>query len=197
MSEWYFEVDNDISVSGLEQGDVLKGVNLYGYEIWQDDESKENIIKPTALSDSTIVILTQTCDLVNGEDKMPTGILVAVASDYETLVEIEDPLITSGSILKSLENDTHPRLKLFPPLEGKFNWHIVDFGNPRRIHKSFYIYNELKPYLHLRLNSPYRENLSQSYARHIMRVALDESLFGFAAMAKIRNKEIRDKKMLQ
>lgn len=191
MSKWYEEVDSNISISGLEQGDILKGVNLYGYQSPGEDIT----LPPTnTFMQATVIILTQTCDLVNGPEKLPPGILVSIASDIDDLFELEDPLVISGSVDKHLESNNHPRLMLLPPLENTFNWHIIDFGDVHRIDKSFYLDNQLAPNLHLRLTSPARENVSQMFARHIMRVALNEELFGYADMIKKRKREIKKMK---
>lgn len=195
MSEWYQEVDKDLSVSLLEQGDILKNIPLLGFEMLDSRFGPEVGLEPTITElKSSAIVLTQTCDLVNGYEKMPHNILLALVNDVDNLIAENHKIVTSGSAAdKELESNRHPRLMLLPPFGEKFNWHVVDFSDLHTLHKSFYAKNFIQPELHLRLTSPARENLSQMFARHIMRVALNTELFGYADMIKKKNKEKREK----
>lgn len=190
MSEWYEQVDNDLSISGLEQGDILIDVPVLGYMV--RDDTLDDLVK--TFEYRTLIILTQTCDLVNGNQKLPPTIMTALVSSIDDLLDNDDPIVMSGSFDKDLRSNAHPRLMLLPPLLDIFSWHIIDFGHTNSVDQSFYIQNAYKPSLHLRMKSPARENLSQMFARHVMRVALNEELFSYGDEIKKRRKERNTKK---
>lgn len=182
----YSLVSPNLADTGIEQGDILKDVPLFdSYPI--DDRFGSGKFEPVFdATPKTILVLTQTCDLVNG--KMPERILIAEIASFSEVKTLSPNLLKDTKLVREMQLNIHPRFKLLPPLADEekeiFEWHIIDFRVLNTIHSKWLTSGIVIPSLHLRMKSPSREDLSQSFAKNIMRVALTEELRTFDSFVK-------------
>jgi hypothetical protein len=168
---WYSVVNgkNMEEAERLEQGDILRDYPLPQLHEIVIDESGETIAKARILH-ADVVVLTQSCDIP--KESQPT-ILVAELSSYDSLANrFQDTRsekwrkklaqgLVSGFFL--LHEHTEP---------PEFPWSIASFRNLHVIRKLDLLKFSAEDNDRLRLNSPYKEHLSQGYARFMMRVGL-------------------------
>lgn len=162
----------------LEQGDFLfdfsyiKPKTNVGTEI--DGDSLEY----------DLIILSQTCDLIHGKLE---SILVAPVWNFAAIEEM-NKWYKSSEAKEALRRGHQPNYHLLNECEVepfKKECFIVDFKNVFAIpteQVNQYVNNSEN---RLRLLSPYREHLSQSFARFFMRVGLPIDIKPFASKAKI------------
>lgn len=122
-----------------------------------------------------IIVMTQSCDLDNG--KMPDVTLCA----HWTLDEAKqhDPGLAGSGALKEIKNGRRHRYTLLnrssllnPPIDLR----IVDCGKVFCLPLQFIQELAVQQGSRLRLRSPYREHLSQAFARFFMRVGLPQDI---------------------
>ena len=122
-----------------------------------------------------VVVLTQSCDM--GNNKVPDIVLCA-HFDFETAKRL-DPVLAKKDALPEIQKGRRPRYNLLnrsdllnPPLGLR----IVDCGKVFSL--PFPFVQALAAYQgpRLRLRSPYREHLSQAFARFFMRVGLPQDI---------------------
>ena len=166
---WY----DKIETSDLNQGDLIKNC-----PILEPPEEFDEDIKDINLYEKDVVIMSQSCDLVN--EKLSI-VLVCPYIPLETFVE---ELVAQGQNKKT-QSKTIDNLRkgLLPGyhLLNKdstldLNYLVVDFRNVYGVH-----FNALKGIvkrqpLRVRLQPPYREHLSQAFARYFMRVGLPQDI---------------------
>lgn len=177
---WFGVVEGD----EIEQGDILEGcpVFLPPKDLAVAAVTKES--KATFRSEELdLVVMSQSCDLVKGQQKLD-DILLCVAwkrSDFKT----PDHLATD----KGMEEARKGRLpgvhvlasSIIPGFEREVR--VVDF---RRVHSLPlpFVRERAAMGKHLRLLPPYREHLSQSFARFFMRVGLPIDIPPFTGKKK-------------
>jgi hypothetical protein len=172
QSEWY-EI---ISGPDLEQGDVLP--NLSAPRAIQDDDAPGGYrIRP---GHGNYVVISQTCDLEN--DKLQE-VLLADYRDYQSAIYSTDRA-RSRAFRDALIQGTDWAYFLLPEFDGspRLAWSIVNF------HYLFLI--DVKSVRgqaeaignRLRLVSPYKEHLAQSFGRYMMRIALPQTPHAFATV---------------
>ncbi|MBL6277006.1 hypothetical protein JMF97_12620 [Micromonospora fiedleri] len=156
----------------LEQGDVL---HLAAPRVVHD------ITQPGRISVQTLrgtwVVLSQSCDLEN--NKIPQ-VLLASALRYSDFAK-HDQNGRRTEFRKALTQGVAIAYSLLPEFDGPpaIEWTIVDFHHLRLMDKAAVEEAARKMGNRLRLNSPYKEQLSQSYGRYMMRVALPQSARDF------------------
>jgi hypothetical protein len=176
-SGWY----QAVSGSDLAQGDVLQHVLLPF--ISSSDPNRPEIV----LERTSAVVLTQTCDL---ENQKVTQVLLGAVVRYESYAEAErsrgNPFVASRRFRKAVLEGALPPLAVLRPSEVgglPFEWSLVDF---RRLYTlPLDDVRSLADGLgtRLRLQSPYREHLAQSFARFHMRVGLPTDATDFEDLA--------------
>lgn len=118
-----------------------------------------------------VIVLTQTCDLVN--DKL-NDVLLARVYTYEDLTRGNDGNVRSSKYRKTLIDGNHPSNFLLSSHSGSpsMEWSIVDFHMIYSLPKHYVelVASETGP--RLRLTPPYRESFSQAIGRYFMRVAM-------------------------
>lgn len=124
-----------------------------------------------------IVILTQSCDLVQ---RNVTNVLVAPYFTFNKSLEGTEYGRTSKSkrtFFDKVKQGAMPNFHLLNKDEsnGIDDFLLVDFRNVYAIHIN-YLAEHIKHIQWLRLNSPYKEHLSQAFARYLMRVGLPMDL---------------------
>lgn len=125
------------------------------------------------------IILSQSCDLVNNK------IDIVLVCPYITLEEFRASLSESERGKKAFQKHVDNLKKGYLPgyhLLNKFedlnllDYIVVDFRNVYGIHINNLRSLVKKKETRISLNSPYREHLSQAFARYFMRVGLPQDL---------------------
>lgn len=185
MSEgWYELVDASVSIT---QGDIILNCPLIGWKSdaidLQGKQHTEVLKSATSAISADVVVLTQACDLEHG--KVDNIILCPhqLLSEHQTLWNEE--MIKNGQnpTLKAWKNYCNDicdgfiwnltMLNRFEVNEHVIDIRIVDFHSvftaPRIFLESLLAQRNEKRF---RLLPPYREHLSQAFARFFMRVGL-------------------------
>lgn len=155
----------------IEQGDILDACPVF---LPPDDLDLENgAPAPVAFrwEERDVILMTQSCDLVPGREKVSEVLLCPVWSRSE---------LTTGHLAtpKGLEDARRgnlPGVHLLAPCDlAGFpqEVRIVDFRRVHTLPLSFFRRRAERASDRLRLLPPYREHLSQAFARYFMRVGL-------------------------
>jgi hypothetical protein len=167
---WYEVVEGD----SLEQGDLFDSCPVY-------IPTHDAVNLPTAdfeWVERDLIVLSQTCDLVKNREKVTEVLLCSVWNRSE---------LTSGhlSTSKGMEDARRGNLPGFhvsapcdlPSLEREVR--VVDFRRVYSLPIAFLRKRALDDGRRLRLLPPYREHLSQGFARFFMRVGLPVDIAPF------------------
>lgn len=167
---WY-EV---VTGAELEQGDILQAcpIILPAADLTHPlpaDEISADVVT------FDVVIMTQSCDLVN--DKVTDVILcphwdLAQAGNMDNSLAGQD---TQKAILKGYRH-RYTMLAASDEPEALMGVRIVDFGRIFGLPKAFVRQWAFGQGKRLRLCPPYREHLSQAFARFFMRVGLPQDI---------------------
>ena len=122
-----------------------------------------------------VVVLTQSCDLDNAK---VSEVILCAHWDVDG-VKCHDPSLVKGGALGEVRSGRRPRYTLLnrsglldPPLDLR----IVDCGKVFCLPFAFVQALAVHQGPRLRLRSPYREHLSQAFARFFMRVGLPQDV---------------------
>ncbi|MDR0306981.1 MAG: hypothetical protein LBI42_09130 [Chitinispirillales bacterium] len=168
--DWYADIPANMS---LEQGDIIEKCNIIeqNYDaILNGDESEMNVITIDA------IVLSQSCDIEN--DKIDSIILCPILS-LRNLPFI-DPVKEKEARRQreALRQGTNIAYHLLNKIEIKAlpeDYYVVSFRHIYSVPKKF-IEKTFKNSVRKRLLPPYREHLSQSFARYFMRVGLPSNI---------------------
>jgi hypothetical protein len=169
---WY-----NIIVTGdeLEQGDILEGCPVFSPPA--DLGAVPAADARFRWEERDLVILSQSCDLVKGRKKLEEVLLCAVWNRSEMTGHLaNDP---------GMEDARRGNL---PGYHVLAECTIADFHREIRVVDFRRVYSLPIDFIraraasapHLRLLPPYREHLSQSFARYFMRVGLPSDIPAFA-----------------
>ena len=171
QKEWWLEVKGP----GLAQGDYLPGCSV---PIFEPGYGKKDKIEKVIVEEYDCLVVTQTCDLEQG--KAP---LVALCPIY-SLAKYEEvnpkfrekgawERVRRGRIegLHMLASQTEP--------DGNQACLVVDFRVIYSLPSGYLKQHASSLGYRLRLQSPYLEHFSQSFARFFMRVGLPSSIPAF------------------
>jgi hypothetical protein len=162
---WYEIVNED----GLEQGDILEGCPVF---IVPEDLAGGALA--SALFDwetRDLIVMSQTCDMVKGREKIVEALLCPVW---------QRPELTEGYLATSRGMEDARRGNL-PGYHVIAACDLPGFGREVRVVEFRRVYSLPLAFLRkqatttgerLRLLPPYREHLSQAFARFFMRVGL-------------------------
>ena len=166
---WY----DDVPVgSSIEQGDIIESCNIIvpneqHYQAILDNNENE---APLDIKEIDGIILSQSCDIQN--EKIDSIILCPIWS-LKRFIE-KGSSFSGSKAREELRQGKFPEYHLLQRLEGEklpSDFYFVDFHRIYSVPKSF-IEAIVKDKPHKRLLPPYREHLSQSFARFFMRVGL-------------------------
>lgn len=166
--DWYATAPGD----DLEQGDILRSFPL----IVVDDVTEEvGVTARTRACD--VVVMTQTCDIPK---QAQTTILLAELHDYDFLCDAAGYQHLRGKQVRTaLRDGTAVGLFLLPPDAATgMTWSLVIFRQLHIVSKGL-VARRAASHSHIRLLSPYKEHLSQGFARFMMRVGLPTTLDSF------------------
>lgn len=170
---WYQVLEND---QNLRQGDFIPECPILvpPRELTQGAEPEIDV----QLIDS--IVLTQSCDLENNKAEI---VLVCAYYDLSTFIGSwpEDQTRGRGKkkVIDNLRKGFLPSYHLLEkenPISGFEDYKVVDFKNVYGIHLEALqrIIGNLEK--RVRLLPPYREHLSQAFARYFMRVGLPQDI---------------------
>ena len=167
--KWYDDVPAN---SSIEQGDIIESCNI----IIPNDRHYQAILEnnenetPLDIKEINGIVLSQSCDIQN--DKIDSIIVCPIWS-LSKFIEKGD-FFCSTKAREELRQGKFPEYHLLQRFEGEDlpnDFYFVDFHHIYSVPKKF-IEAIIKDKPHKRLLPPYREHLSQSFARYFMRVGL-------------------------
>ena len=180
MSEefpWYSVVDGN----SLEQGDIFTELPVFVPDVSSEliEEASVEGATPNVPFDTIsidVIVVTQSCDLEN--DKIDTVILCPIW-------QIDDLRRVPGfgkDRLESMRKGNDPAWHLINKFdEPERAISAVEFKRIHTIPKQALQNFAAKQDVRVRLRPPYREHLSQSFARYFMRVGLPVGIPSFTA----------------
>jgi len=161
---WYDLISED---DEIQQGDLLEGCPVFTPPADPDLDEIADVV----WSQRDLVVMSQSCDLVKGRAKVEEVLLCAVWRRSE-VAGMES--FTTSKGFEDARRGNLPGFHLLaecslPGFERELR--VVDF---RRLYSLpiAYVRHKLEAAPHLRLLPPYREHLSQAFARTFMRVGL-------------------------
>ncbi len=160
--------------NGLSQGDfVFSCPILEPYHDMTADLVKVNY------SEYDVIIMSQSCDLVN--EKLD----IVLVCPFWTLSDIEkhNPWFVSGKNKEKLRKGDQPGYHLLNKVDVSgfsLDFIVVDFRNVYGVPYNYLREHCKRTPKRLRLLPPYREHLSQGFARFFMRVGLPVDIQPFA-----------------
>lgn len=168
---WYELVENCDNVT---QGDILFNCPvpvLKSLECYQENQTVD-----AAIEYINGIILTQACDIANA--KVENIILCSITSKSEFEQQLEENGETPKAIKRRLESiikgqqNAYHIVNRYKTKEFEQDYYIVNFKDifsvPLKLARDIALQSEKR----LRLCPPYREHLSQAFARYFMRVGL-------------------------
>ena len=167
--KWY---DDVLPNSPIEQGDIIENCKiLVPNELHYQAilENKENEV-PLDIIEINSIILSQSCDIQN--EKIDSVIVCPIWS-LRKFIE-KGGWFNSSTAREDLRQGKFPEYHLLQKFESEElpnDFYFVDFHRIYSVPKKF-IEAMIKDKSHKRLLPPYREHLSQSFARYFMRVGL-------------------------
>lgn len=168
---WYEVVDGE----ELEQGDLLPGfpVTFPDSLATPGTETQDLSISP-----SDVIVMTQTCDIPKSAQQT---ILLALVSPYDELAHrYPDQAGTKRFRREAVEGNSIGYF-LLKNEQGEIPlpWSLVSFRDIY-VHPKLHVVQYAKGLgKRLRLRHPYKEHLSQSFARFMMRVGLPRTTHEF------------------
>ena len=177
---WYCLVNGD----ELGQGDILEDCPVFSPP---SDLTLNSLRDPEAETifeweERDVIIMSQSCDLFKGrKNKIKDVLLCAVWHQSELAKLPEEPLSTKDG----MENARKGRLPAFQVLNecklanAEREFRVVDFRRTYTLPIDFCREFARKSENRIRLLSPYREHLSQGFARFFMRVGLPTDIPSF------------------
>ncbi|WP_445386419.1 hypothetical protein ACT6NV_06375 [Robiginitalea sp. IMCC44478] len=171
---WYTIIED--SVNDLQQGDFIPDCPILVPPAEMNFEG-ENDIEITFIDS---IILSQSCDLVHGKLEI---VLVcpyrSLSSFLEGLPEEQQGSKARKKVIENLRKGNLPGYHLLnkdDQLAFLSDYQVVDFRNVYGVHfKSLQSFVE-KISGRIRLQPPYREHMSQAFARYFMRVGLPQDI---------------------
>ncbi|MBI5760136.1 MAG: hypothetical protein HZA46_16590 [Planctomycetales bacterium] len=160
---WYSEVRDD----SLEQGDLFELCPVFIPTL----EADEGGVADFDLTHRDVVVMSQSCDLVKGREKVMEVLLCAVWNRSE----LSPDHVSTPKGMDDARKGNLPGFHLLAPCELAGLDHDVRIVDFRCVHSlPIQLLRKLAANDHrrIRLLPPYREHLSQAFARFFMRVGL-------------------------
>jgi hypothetical protein len=162
---WYRAVRGD----DIEQGDILEGCPVF---LPPDDLAEAPLTEAVfRWEELDVIVMSQTCDMVKGREKVSDVLLCPTWRRSELT---EGHLATPRG-MEDVRRGNLPGFHLLAECRlGDLLWEVrvVDFRRVHSLPLAFVRGRASKAGDRLRLLPPYREHLSQSFARFFMRVGL-------------------------
>lgn len=169
--EWYEEVRLS---DGITQGDLIPDcpIPLPSAGFYEDFlKNREDTEVPIDITQADIAVMSQACDIEN--DKIES---IVVCPTWDSLFFAErNTVFRSKDKLNDLRVGREPAYHVLNKCEMPnftMGYRIVDFHQIYSVPKDYLQQLASRVPVRLRLMSPYREHLSQAFARYFMRVGL-------------------------
>jgi len=168
---WYEEICNSDNIA---QGDIISNcsIPIPNQELFQallDDGDSINASVDIKCAD--VIILSQACDVLNNK---VDSIVICPLWSLKKLVDTNS-YYNSSKARESLRQGKEPSYHLLNEYESpaiRNDFVVADFHRIYSIPKPYLKKIAEKIHVRLRLLPPYREHLSQAFARYFMRVGL-------------------------
>ena len=167
---WYANVQDD----SLEQGDIFEMCPVF----LPSEESLDGAILGMDLTHRDVIVVSQTCDLVKGREKVTEVLLCALWG----LSEMTEGFLATPKGREEARRGNVPGVHLIAAstLQGmERELRVVDFRRLHSLPLAFLRKRAVDERNRLRLLPPYREHLSQAFARYFMRVGLPVDIAPF------------------
>lgn len=170
----------------LRQGDLLKGLFVPTIVQVPADFAADDVDSVRYRLDvSDAIVLSQSCDLENGKLEF---VMVAAFDSWPNLVATEYSSMgrkEREKIQREIRRGHRHHLHLLDSAEGQLpmDFSIVDFRSLHTLPLDYLEAHASDQGARLRLLAPYREHLSQSFGRYMMRVALERDPVEFEEWA--------------
>ncbi|HCM28218.1 MAG: hypothetical protein A2Z99_08875 [Treponema sp. GWB1_62_6] len=181
---WYQEL---YCTDSLTQGDILLEcpIPILDESVYDalisGSEYPEN---PTGSINPDVIIMSQACDI---EQEKIDSIVVCPLTTL-SMLQMKNTDFSTKSRLESLRQGKEPALHLLNSYQSEktmSDFFVVDFHHIFSLPKVFLRRLAISKDCRIRLLPPYREHLSQAFARYFMRVGLPVDI-DRDALAKIR-----------
>ncbi len=164
---WYQCIADD----SIEQGDIFEACPVFipPDNLTLDINAPSNATFRWEKRD--VIVMSQTCDLVKGREKLSEILLCSVWNRSE----IKEGHLAKPKGIEDVRRGNLPAYHLLAAcsLEGiSREVRVVDFRQVYSLPVSFLRQLSIEHQNHIRLLPPYREHLSQAFARFFMRVGL-------------------------
>ncbi len=170
---WYNILSSE---ENLQQGDFIQNCPI----IIPSRLPEEGETVEAKINSMNVIILTQSCDLTH---KKTENILVCPYYNGKYFLDkalLPNEREKSKNCIRKLDEirrGLQPSYHLLNKQEGIFDdYLVVDFKNVYGIHRSTLEDMVKKQNKRIRLLPPYREHLSQAFARYFMRVGLPQDI---------------------
>jgi hypothetical protein len=150
----------------LTQGDIIAACPLIYWLMEQDSEGKST--RRSAVSQETVVVLTQACDLANLKT---ANVQVAVVHEAQRLVELG---LLKGTTIRDQVRRHRVYGWYFLPTAQEFAESIVDLRDIHTVPRALLQEKIDAGDRRATIRSPYREHLAQHFAVTFSRIALPE-----------------------
>jgi hypothetical protein len=161
------------SEDGLSQGDFV-----FSCPILQPFHDIKKEIITANYSEYDVIIMSQSCDIIN--EKLENVLVCPFWSLSD--IESENPWFRSNRNKEKLRKGNQPNYHLLSKCSlnnFELDYIIVDFRDVFSVPLNYLIEYSKKQVERLRLLSPYKEHLSQAFARFFMRVGLSVDIEPF------------------
>jgi hypothetical protein len=174
---WYGVIEGD----HIEQGDIVESCPIF---LPPDNLVIDAGGKPSSATfkwkEQDLIVMSQSCDLVKGREKVDDILLCAIWRRSELAI---DPHLGKDSGMEDARKGRMPAFHVLascviPGFEREVR--VVDFRRVYSLPVAF-VRSRTRLSERLRLLPPYREHLSQSFARFFMRVGLPIDIPPFTA----------------
>ena len=161
---WYERIE---SGGELDQGDIL-----FNCPIVQIDELAQwplgSGVIPLSSQEGDMIIMTQTCDFANGKTRN------VIVCRHSSVTELGFGKARQKEIIRGLR----PREAMLEASDGAFPMErrVIDLGEIYSLLIAFVRLLAATQTPRLRLLPPYREHISQAFARFFMRVGLPQDI---------------------
>ncbi len=158
-----------ISGEDVEQGDILEAFPVY--QPPEELAGGETLSPLFEFEDRDVVVMTQTCDLVRGREKVSEIVVCPVWQ----LADYESGLLTTTKGREEVRRGNLPGYHMLaacklPGFAREIR--VVDFRQLFSLPLGFVRKRAGLATPRLRLLPPYREHLAQAFARYFMRIGL-------------------------
>lgn len=167
MTTWYSKIKPD---ENLEQGDLLFDCPI----VIPPSDSNPEKWKDFTINSFDVIILTQSCDLAAKKINLVQVCPFVALSEFCEINPNFDNYKSKENIRRGYLPGYH-LLNICEFINDKEHL-IVDFKSTYSVSRDFIEEFKNSQPRRIRINSPYKEHLSQSYARFYMRVGLPSDI---------------------